>query len=171
MTSVVGVYLLSGSACLVHMWVSVCVQVCLVGWGMERRGNVITGLYPECSRRPRGEEEKICIKNTFFEVWAVLNRPTTICPRERNYYPPSEHAQSSKKMATKIDLNERGERGKSDACLFSQHFNSLQSSGLCSQPVLLFALANHFLVLLLRTVNAIPEQREPVRKTWVSVWT
>lgn len=32
MTSVVGVYLLSGSACLVHMWVSVC--VCKrVQWG------------------------------------------------------------------------------------------------------------------------------------------
>jgi len=33
MTSVVGVYLLSGSACLVHMWVSLCVQVCFGGWG------------------------------------------------------------------------------------------------------------------------------------------
>lgn len=47
---------------------------------------------------------------------------------------------------------------------FLSFFNSLQSSGLCSQPVLLFALASHFLVLLLRTVNAIPEQRELVRK-------
>lgn len=35
---------------------------------------------------------------------------------------PFEHTQSSKKMATKINLNERGERGKSDACLFSQLF-------------------------------------------------
>lgn len=68
MTSVVGVYLLSGSACLVHMWVSVCVQAWLVGWGMERRGNVITGLRPKPSGRLRAEEGKICIKNTFFEV-------------------------------------------------------------------------------------------------------
>lgn len=86
MTSVVGVYLLSGSACLVHMWVSVCVQACLVGWGMELRGNVITGLCPKCSHRPRWEEGKICIKNTFFEIWADLNKPTVVCPREKNYY-------------------------------------------------------------------------------------
>lgn len=86
MTSVVGVYLLSGSACLVHMWVSVCVQACLVEWGMELRGNVITGLCPKCSCRPTWERGKICIKKMFFEVWAALNKPTTMCPRERNYY-------------------------------------------------------------------------------------
>lgn len=33
-----------------------------------------------------------------------------------------EHKQSPKIMATKINFNERGERGKSDACLFSQLF-------------------------------------------------
>lgn len=71
-------------------------------------------------------------------------------------------------MATKINLNGRGERGKSGACCFHSFLNSLQSPGLCSQAVLLFALASHFLVWLLRTINAIPEQRELVRKMWVS---
>lgn len=72
-------------------------------------------------------------------------------------------------MATKINLNGRGERGEKvmPAC-FCSFLNCLQSSGLCSQAVLLFALASHFLVWLLRTINAIPEQREPLRKMWVS---
>lgn len=48
--------------------------------------------------------------------------------------------------------------------MHNRFFNSLQSSRLRSQPVLLFALASHFLVSPLRTVNAIPEQRELVRK-------
>lgn len=66
-------------------------------------------------------------------------------------------------MAAEINLSGRGERGKSDACLFSPlfEFSAIIRTLL---TVLLFALASHFLVLLLRTINAIPEQRELVRK-------
>lgn len=97
MTSVVGVYLLSGSARLVHMWVSVCVQACLVGREQEWGGNGITALCPECCCRPRGEEGEICIKTKFFEGWAVLNRPITTRSRVRIYSPPFERARCSKK--------------------------------------------------------------------------
>lgn len=65
MTSVVGVYLLSGSACLVRMWASVYTQVCLVadgGW----TGNVIIapkGLGAEFSQRHVGWGGKVFITN------------------------------------------------------------------------------------------------------------
>lgn len=44
------------------------------------------------------------------------------CAPGKETYPASEHTQSSKIMATKISLAEGGERGKSDARLFSQLF-------------------------------------------------
>lgn len=168
MTSVVGVYLLSGSARLVHMWVSVCVQACLVGREQEWGGNGITALCPECCCRPRGEEGEICIKTKFFEGWAVLNRPITTRPRVRNYSPPFERARCSKKWPLRF-ISMKEVRRENVTRAFLSFFNPVQSTRLCSSPVLLSALASHSLVLLLRTVHATPEQREPVWKMWARV--
>lgn len=53
-----------------------------------------------------------------------LTKPTY---QTYNHVPQGEklrqlNTYSPKKMATKINLNGRGERGRSDACLFSQRF-------------------------------------------------
>lgn len=124
MTSVVGVYLLSGSARLVHMGVSVCARVfCGLGDGARRKRH--HWLVPQMLSQTKGRRRKDFYQKRVLWRLGCSQQTCKHVSQGKQLLPSlwmNTHTHSSTKTATKINLSERGERGKSEACRFPQRF-------------------------------------------------
>lgn len=82
---------------------------------MSSLAHAPNALADQCEKKERFVSKICSLKSELF----LTNLQPRAPGRETTTF---EHTQSPKIMATKINLSGRGERGKSDACLFSQLF-------------------------------------------------
>lgn len=105
------------------MGVCVCASVFSgAGDGAERKCH--HWLVPQMlSQTDRGEKKARFVSKMRSLKSGLFSTDLQPCaPGKETITLPLNTHRARKKMATKINLNERGERGKSDACLFSQLF-------------------------------------------------
>lgn len=162
MTSVVGVYLLSVSARLVHTGVSVCVQC--VWWGGEEMSTPARApVLPQAKGRRR---EDLYLKHVLWRPTCSQQTCNHTAQGEKRL--PSLWARATLPVTTHINLSERCEEGNVTCACSLSFVKSVQSSGLCSLSVLLFALAATSLHCCWGRGHTVPEQREAVWKMWAS---